>query len=84
MRLENGTNNNLYLEHVDFHINATANNLIFKGFVMQVFFDTEFSSLNKKNGHRYLISIGCVAHDGREFYAELSDTCDLAPVIRIP
>lgn len=43
---------------------------------MQVFFDTEFSSLNKTHGHRYLISIGCVAQDGREFYAELADTWD--------
>jgi hypothetical protein len=43
---------------------------------MQVFFDTEFSSLNKKDGHRYLISVGCVAQDGREFYAELTDTWD--------
>ena len=41
---------------------------------MQVFFDTEFTMLEKKNGHPYLISIGCVAQDGREFYAELSDT----------
>jgi hypothetical protein len=41
---------------------------------MQVFFDTEFTSLNKNNSHCYLISIGCVAQDGREFYAELSDT----------
>jgi hypothetical protein len=43
---------------------------------MKVFFDTEFSSLNKNSGHRHLISIGCVAQDGREFYAELSDTWD--------
>ena len=43
---------------------------------MQVFFDTEFTSLNKDRGYRYLISIGCVAQDGREFYAELSDTWD--------
>ena len=44
---------------------------------MQVFYDTEFNSLQKdKDGHRYLISIGCVAQDGRSFYAELSDTWD--------
>lgn len=43
---------------------------------MDVIFDTEFSSLEKRNGHRYLISIGCVADDGREFYAELVDTWD--------
>lgn len=41
---------------------------------MDVFFDTEFTSLDKRNGYRFLISIGCVAEDGREFYAELSDT----------
>lgn len=38
-----------------------------------VFFDTEFSSL-EKNGTQALISIGCVAEDGREFYVELSNT----------
>lgn len=44
---------------------------------MQVFFDTEFANLQQdKDGHRYLISIGCVAEDGREFYAELTDTWD--------
>lgn len=43
---------------------------------MNVFFDTEFTSLEKRNGYRYLISIGCVAEDGREFYAELTDTWD--------
>ncbi len=43
---------------------------------MRVFFDTEFSGIDKKNGYRYLISIGCVAEDGREFYAELTDTWD--------
>lgn len=40
---------------------------------MIVFFDTEFTTLNK-NGIRKLISIGCVAQNGREFYAELVDT----------
>lgn len=37
---------------------------------MQVFFDTEFTTLNP-NGYPFLISIGCVAQDGREFYAEV-------------
>jgi hypothetical protein len=40
---------------------------------MNVFFDTEFTTL-EKDGVRTLISIGCASHDGREFYAELSDT----------
>ncbi len=35
---------------------------------INVFFDTEFSSLEND---AKLISIGCVAEDGREFYAEL-------------
>lgn len=38
---------------------------------MDVFFDTEFSSLDAAAD---LISIGCVAQDGREIYAELTDT----------
>lgn len=37
---------------------------------MKVFFDTEFTGLQK---HTTLISIGCVAEDGQEFYAELND-----------
>lgn len=41
---------------------------------MNVFFDTEFTTIDKKNGVQTLISIGCVAQDGREFYAELTDT----------
>jgi hypothetical protein len=41
---------------------------------MQVFFDTEFTSLDA-NRMRGLISIGCVAN-GQEFYAEISDTWD--------
>ena len=41
---------------------------------MQVFFDTEFTTLDKDHGYPFLISIGLVSHDGREFYAELSDT----------
>jgi hypothetical protein len=43
---------------------------------MNVFFDTEFSGIRNRNDPRYLISIGCVAQDGREFYAELTDTWD--------
>ena len=43
---------------------------------MNIYFDTEFSGIDKKNGHRYLISIGCVSTDGKEFYAELLDTWD--------
>lgn len=41
---------------------------------MQVFYDTEFTTLDKDHGYPFLISIGLVAHDGQEFYAELSDT----------
>lgn len=44
---------------------------------MNVFFDTEFTELIVGIGvssEARLISIGCVAEDGREFYAELSDT----------
>jgi len=41
---------------------------------MQVWFDTEFSNIDKINAVPMLISIGCIAQDGREFYAELSDT----------
>lgn len=41
---------------------------------MQVFFDTEFTTLDAKDGVQTLISIGCAAHGGGEFYAELSDT----------
>lgn len=47
-----------------------------EGLIMQVFFDTEFTSLHKNKGHRHLISIGCVAQNGQEFYAELTDTWD--------
>ena len=41
---------------------------------MEVFFDTEFTTLDSINGCQALISIGCVAKNGREFYAELTDT----------
>lgn len=37
---------------------------------MHIFFDTEFTGLHQKTT---LISIGCVAEDGRMFYAELVD-----------
>lgn len=37
---------------------------------MKVFFDTEFTGLHKGTT---LISIGCVAENGQEFYAELND-----------
>lgn len=43
---------------------------------MNIFFDCEFSGTGNTKGHRYLISIGSVAQDGREFYAELTDTWD--------
>lgn len=39
-------------------------------FILKVFFDTEFTGLHKNTT---LISIGCVAEDGRAFYAELTD-----------
>ena len=38
---------------------------------MLIFFDTEFTDLHVE---ARLISIGLIAEDGREFYAELSDT----------
>jgi len=37
---------------------------------MKIFFDMEFTGLHKDTT---LISIGCVAENGREFYAELTD-----------
>jgi hypothetical protein len=37
---------------------------------MKVFFDTEFTGLHQNTT---LISIGCVAEDGRTFYAEFTD-----------
>ncbi len=37
---------------------------------MRVFFDAEFTGLHQ---HTTLISIGLVAEDGREFYAEFTD-----------
>lgn len=39
---------------------------------MNVFFDSEFTTLNP-NGYPFLISLGCVAQDGREFYAEIEE-----------
>ncbi|MDP1541488.1 MAG: 3'-5' exoribonuclease [Nitrosomonas sp.] len=41
---------------------------------MNVFFDTEFSDLIGIKHDPALISVGCVASDGREYYAELSNT----------
>jgi hypothetical protein len=37
---------------------------------MNIFFDTEFTGLHQNTT---LISIGCVAEDGEQFYAELDD-----------
>ena len=45
---------------------------------MDVFFDTEFSEIDPHAAPARLISIGCVAQDGREFYAELNDSSDTA------
>lgn len=45
--------------------------------MMLVFFDTEFTDIGVDPR---LISIGLVAEDGREFYAELSDTYELRDV----
>lgn len=39
---------------------------------MHVFFDTEFTSPSTESK---LISVGFVAQDGRDFYAELSEGC---------
>ncbi len=41
---------------------------------MNVFFDTEFTTLDELNEQPEPISIGLVAEDGREFYVELNDT----------
>ena len=42
---------------------------------LSVFFDTEFAGgIERRDAQRYLISIGLVAADGREFYGELTDT----------
>lgn len=38
--------------------------------IINIFFDTEFTGLHKNT---ILISIGCVAEDGRTFYAEFTD-----------
>lgn len=43
---------------------------------ISVFFDTEFTSINPHVTPN-LISIGCISADGREFYAELTDTYHL-------
>ena len=41
---------------------------------IKVFFDTEFTRFADMQHEPKLISIGCVAWGGEEFYAELSDT----------
>ncbi len=41
---------------------------------MRVFFDTEFTKFQDMRCEPKLISIGCVSDNGKEFYAELSDT----------
>lgn len=41
-----------------------------KGDRVKVFFDTEFTGLHQ---HTTLVSIGCVAENGRTFYAETND-----------
>jgi hypothetical protein len=41
---------------------------------MNVFFDTEFTTSESHIGYPGLISIACIAEDGREFYAELTNT----------
>ena len=46
--------------------------------VMSVFFDTEFTKFRTVDDEPKLISIGLVAEDGREFYAELLDTWDIS------
>lgn len=43
---------------------------------MKIFFDTEFAGFAKDGPLPYLISIGCIAENGQEFYAELNDTWD--------
>lgn len=42
--------------------------------MMDVFFDIECTSLPDKKNQVWLVSVGCVALDGREFYCELGDT----------
>ena len=41
---------------------------------VKVYFDTEFTKFQDMRSEPKLISIGCVAWSGEEFYAELSDT----------
>lgn len=45
---------------------------------LNVFFDTEFTKFRSVEDEPKLISIGLVAEDGREFYAELLDTWDIS------
>ncbi len=50
---------------------------------MRVFLDTEYTNISQPA----LISIGLVADDGREFYAELTDgwlACDCSPFVVCP
>lgn len=44
---------------------------------MEVFIDTEFTTLDSGTNLPELISIGCVTTNGQEFYAELSDSWQL-------
>jgi len=49
-----------------------------RGKALSVFFDTEFTKFRTVDDEPKLISIGLVAEDGREFYAELLDTWDIS------
>lgn len=49
-----------------------------RGKALNVFFDTEFTKFRTMADEPKLISIGLVAEDGREFYAELLDTWDIS------
>ncbi len=42
--------------------------------LIRVYFDTEFTKFRSERDEPKLISIGCVAAGGQEFYAELTDT----------
>lgn len=45
---------------------------------MNVFLDTEFTRFTDAKHEAKLISLACVAQDGREFYAELGDTWQIS------
>lgn len=49
-----------------------------RGKTINAFFDTEFTRFRDMEHEPKLISIGLVADDGREFYAELRDTWDIS------